>query len=63
MENNLNSDILDKITKTCTCKSISRATIKEAIKMVPILLMKFLKQQELVLEVAMDLDANQKLKI
>ena len=31
--------------------------------MVPILLMKFLKQQELVLEVAMDLDANQKLKI
>ena len=32
MENNLNSDILDKITKTCTCKSISRATIKEAIK-------------------------------
>ena len=23
MENNLNSDILDKITKTCTCKSIS----------------------------------------
>ena len=32
MENNLNSDILDKITKTCTCKSISRANIKEAIK-------------------------------
>ena len=32
MENNLNSDILDKITKTCTCKSISRAKIKEAIK-------------------------------
>lgn len=32
MENNLNSEILDKITKTCTCKSISRAKIKEAIK-------------------------------
>lgn len=32
MENNLNADILDKITKTCTCKSISRAKIKESIK-------------------------------
>lgn len=32
MENNLNADILDKITKVCTCKSISRAKIKEAIK-------------------------------
>ena len=32
IENNLNADILDKITKTCTCKSISRAKIKESIK-------------------------------
>lgn len=32
MENNLNAEILDKITKVCTCKSISRAKIKEAIK-------------------------------
>ena len=32
MENNLNADILDKITKVCTCKSISRTKIKEAIK-------------------------------
>lgn len=32
MENNLNADILDKITKVCTCKSISRAKIKEAIR-------------------------------
>ena len=31
MDKNLNSEILDKITKTCTCKSISRATIKAAI--------------------------------
>ncbi|AOR22275.1 (2Fe-2S)-binding protein [Clostridium taeniosporum] len=31
MDNNLNKDILDKITKTCTCKSITRAKIKEAI--------------------------------
>lgn len=31
MENNLNTEILDKITKTCTCKSISRAKVKEAI--------------------------------
>ena len=31
MNNNLNTEILDKITKICTCKSISRATIKEAI--------------------------------
>ena len=29
MENNLNADILYKITKVCTCKSISRAKIKE----------------------------------
>lgn len=32
MENNLNTEILDKITKVCTCKSISRASIKNAIK-------------------------------
>lgn len=32
MENNLNAEILDKITKVCPCKAISRATIKEAIK-------------------------------
>lgn len=31
-DNNLNEAILDKLTKTCTCKSISRAKIKEAIK-------------------------------
>lgn len=31
MNNNLNVEILDKITKTCTCKSISRASIKAAI--------------------------------
>ncbi|NFE94442.1 (2Fe-2S)-binding protein [Clostridium botulinum] len=31
MDNNLNKDILDKITKTCTCKSITRSKIKEAI--------------------------------
>lgn len=31
MENNLNTEILDKITKVCTCKSISRASIKNAI--------------------------------
>ena len=32
MENNLNEAILDKLTKTCTCKLITRAKIKEAIK-------------------------------
>lgn len=32
MENNLNEAILDKLTKTCTCKAISRARIKEAIR-------------------------------
>lgn len=60
MENNLNADILDKITKTCTCKSISRAKIKESIKMEPIPLMRFLKIPVLVLEVAMALDVNQR---
>lgn len=32
MENNLNEAILDKLTKTCTCKVIPRLKIKEAIK-------------------------------
>ena len=32
MDNNLNEAILDKLTKTCTCKLITRAKIKEAIK-------------------------------
>jgi NAD(P)H-nitrite reductase large subunit len=32
MEQNLNQDILDKLTKVCICKGISRATIKAAIK-------------------------------
>jgi bacterioferritin-associated ferredoxin len=32
MDNNLNQAILDKLTKTCTCKQITRAKIKEAIK-------------------------------
>ncbi|MBX4262640.1 (2Fe-2S)-binding protein [Clostridium estertheticum] len=32
MENNINSEILDKLTKICLCKVISKATIKKAIK-------------------------------
>lgn len=32
MDKNLNEHILDKITKTCTCKGISRLKIKDAIK-------------------------------
>ena len=32
MENNLNEDILDKITKVCLCKAISRLKIKDAIR-------------------------------
>jgi bacterioferritin-associated ferredoxin len=32
MEQNLNQDILDKLTKVCICKGISRSTIKAAIK-------------------------------
>lgn len=32
MEQNLNEEILDKLTKVCLCKAISRATIKKAIK-------------------------------
>lgn len=31
MNNNLNQEILDKITKVCVCKAISRAKIKEVI--------------------------------
>ncbi|MGE5627525.1 MAG: (2Fe-2S)-binding protein [Solirubrobacterales bacterium] len=31
MEQNINSEILDKITKVCICKGISRASIKKAI--------------------------------
>lgn len=32
MDNNLNEVVLDKLTKTCRCRVISRAKIKEAIK-------------------------------
>ena len=32
MDNNLNEAILDKLTKTCTCRLITKAKIKEAIK-------------------------------
>lgn len=32
MEQNLNESVLDKLTKVCICKAISRAKIKEAIK-------------------------------
>lgn len=32
MDNNLNEQILDKLTKVCLCKAISRATIKKAIE-------------------------------
>ena len=33
MENdNLNSDIIDKMTKVCICKGIPRSTMKNAIK-------------------------------
>lgn len=31
MDQNLNLEILDKLTKVCICKSISRATIKKCI--------------------------------
>lgn len=30
-DNNLNQDVLDKITKVCLCKAISRKAIKDAI--------------------------------
>ena len=32
MDQNINSEILDKLTKVCICKAIPRATIKKAIK-------------------------------
>lgn len=32
MENNLNEQVLDKLTKVCTCKAIPRSKIKDAIK-------------------------------
>ena len=31
METNINKEILDKLTKVCLCKAISKATIKKAI--------------------------------
>jgi len=31
MDENMNSELLDKLTKVCLCKSISRAAIKKAI--------------------------------
>ncbi|WP_102401328.1 (2Fe-2S)-binding protein [Haloimpatiens massiliensis] len=31
-ENSINPQILDKLTKVCLCKAISRATIKKAIE-------------------------------
>jgi len=33
MEQNINEEIMDKLTKVCVCKSISRLTIKKAIKL------------------------------
>ncbi|MGL5243678.1 MAG: (2Fe-2S)-binding protein [Sarcina sp.] len=32
MDNNLNQEVLDKLTKVCVCKAVSRASIKNAIK-------------------------------
>lgn len=32
MDNNINPLILDKLTKVCLCKSITRATIKDKIR-------------------------------
>lgn len=32
MEDQLNSEIMDKLTKVCICKAISRAAIKKAIR-------------------------------
>lgn len=32
MEQNINNEIMDKLTKVCLCKAISRATIKKAIQ-------------------------------
>ncbi|MGK0468539.1 (2Fe-2S)-binding protein [Clostridium sp.] len=32
MEQNINNEIMDKLTKVCLCKAIPRSTIKKAIK-------------------------------
>ena len=32
MEQNINSEVMDKLTKVCLCKGISRAAMKKAIK-------------------------------
>lgn len=32
MDQNINEELLDKLTKVCLCKAISRARIKEAIR-------------------------------
>lgn len=32
MDNGLNEKVLDKLTKTCICTGVSRASIKESIK-------------------------------
>jgi len=32
MDQNINNEIMDKLTKVCLCKAIPRATIKKAIK-------------------------------
>ncbi len=32
MEQNINSEIMDKLTKVCLCKAIPRSVIKKAIK-------------------------------
>ena len=32
MENNLNEQVLDKITKVCTCKAIPRSKIKDKVE-------------------------------
>ena len=32
MEQNINNEIMDKLTKVCLCKAISRATIKKAVQ-------------------------------
>ena len=32
MDQNINSEIMDKLTKVCLCKAIPRATIKKAIQ-------------------------------
>lgn len=31
MEQNINNEILDKLTKVCVCRGVSRASIKKAI--------------------------------